>query len=164
MSQLAKVRTMHPRPMWESFALALGPKELLACYGWDAVPADARWGETVYTFHLADGHGVVVGWSSLAKYPKEPDVFELAIGVWPAHQGNGYRRDILKITAAVAFVDHGAEQVVMLVLDSCTKHAAQCLRDAETGSPWVYSGRVWHGDPLRSFTLTREAWVSEGRS
>lgn len=156
--RLAMVRATHPRSMWASFALALGPKEMTACYGWDEVPGDARWGETVYKFHAQDGHGVVVGWSSLSKYPKEPDVLELAIGIWPAHQGNGHRRAILDLTAKAAFLGFGAEQVVMLVLDSCTKHAQQCLRDAERGSAWVYSGRVWHPDQLRMFTLTREAW------
>jgi hypothetical protein len=163
MSQLAMAGVTCPRPLWESFALALGPQEMSACYGWDAVPADARWGETVYKFHRADAHGVIIGWSSLAKYPKEPDVFELALGIWPAYQRNGYRHSILDLTATVAFTEHGAEHVVMLVLDSATVHARVCLAEAEAGSPWVYSGRVWHGDPLRSFTLTREAWESSKR-
>lgn len=157
MEKLVMVRATHPKSVWESFALALGPRETTACYGWDSVPADARWGETVYKFHAPDG-GVVVGWSSLSKYPKEPDVFELTIGVWPAHQGNGHRRVVLDLTAEAAFQAHGAEQVVMLVLDSAVKHSRQCLRDAERGSPWAYSGRVWHPDQLRMFTLTREAW------
>lgn len=157
---LAMVRTDRAGALWESFAIALGAKEMVACYGWDETPRNARWGEAVYKFHSEDERGAVVGWSSLSKYPKEPDVFELAIGVWPSHQGNGYRRDILDQTVNVAFVDHRVEQVVMLVLDSCKKHAVQCLRDAERGSPWVYSGRVWYPDPLRTFTLTLEAWES----
>jgi hypothetical protein len=159
---------LHPSDMWRSFSLALGPEATLAGYGWDAPPARARWSERVFVFREPEAGyaptGCLAGWSSLTRYPKEPDVLELALGVWPDRRRLGYRRQVLDLTAAEAFRDPAADSVVMLVLDSASEHAAQCLREAEAGSPWVYSGRTWHGDPLRSFTLTREAWESAGRT
>lgn len=151
MSDLTMTRVDEPGPMWRMFAAAAGDEEMRACYGWESPPACARWGERVYAF--LDGT-VTVAWASLARYPKEPNWFELALGVWPALRRRGYRRRVLGLCAAEAFA-LGAEHVSMLVLDSAAAHAAQCLREAGAGSEWAYAGRVWYPDAYRVFTVSR---------
>ena len=147
--------------LWSAYFGALGPKRMRDCFGWDEPPKEPRWGESVWVFKA---HGRRVAWSSVTRYPKEPSIFELALGVWPRHQGRGYRGQILDMTATAAFEDLKAEEVVMLVLDSCHRHQVQCLRDAqEHRTPWVHSGVVWYPDPYMTFTLTRDAWVASRR-
>lgn len=159
MDELTMTETVDPGWAWEGFAQAVGYQELEACYGWDAPPGHLRWGESAYLFYLgtpgpADN---LVGWASLTRMPKEPGWFELGLGVWPKHRGRGYRHQILRACANRAFEGLGAEHVSMLVFDG-TAHAAQCLREAEVGSAWVYAGRIWYPVPYRVFTISREAW------
>ena len=156
---LVMVRCHGPGEMWADFSRALGPEAMEDCYGTAALPLDARWGETVWKFHEASG--LVAAWASVAEYPKEPGNFELALGVWPRHQGRGHRQSVLALVADEVFTWRPSSMIVMQVFDTAQKHSAQCLRDAERGSAWVYSGRVWYPDALRTFTLTREAWESE---
>ncbi len=159
--------TMHPEPspgaMWADFSHAWGPSVMSDCYGAEELPLEARHGETVYSFWPVGVTCPLAGWSSVAEYPKEPGHFELALGVWPEYQRRGHRTEILELTAGHAFATLNASLLTMLVFDSNVRHAAQCLREANAGSPWTYSGRVWYPDALRMFTLTRDAWESGGR-
>ena len=150
-----------PGPLWADFFAACGPGVMADAYGWDAPQQTCRGNERVFEFH-SPRYGLVA-WSSVSEYPKEPGHYELALGVWPLYQGAGYRRQVLEATAGLMFSNPAlaTRQLTMLVYDTCPLHAAQCLRDAERGSAWVYSGRIWYPDALRAFALTREAWESE---
>lgn len=146
-----------PAPVWLVFFTACGPEVMLDAYGWEKPPTAPRGHERVFTFH--DGP-LLVAWSSVAEYPKEPGWYELAIGVWPEQQSKGYRAPVLAATADAVFADPSTDLITMLILDSCAGHAKVCLRQAEAGSPWVYAGRTWYPEPFRAFTLTRAAWAS----
>jgi hypothetical protein len=158
---LAIVEESDPGEMWAAFSSALGPAAMEDCYGFERLPARVRHGETVWKFH--DESGRDVAWSSAAEYPKEPGNFEIAFGVWPRYRRQGYRGRVLSLTAMEVFSLADARMLVMQVFDTAIEHSAQCLRDAENGSPWIYAGRVWAPDPLRLFVLTHEAWEAACR-
>jgi GNAT superfamily N-acetyltransferase len=170
MADLVARDVSDPGPLWADFFEACGPYVMYDAYGWVEPPRGLRGNERVFAFYdaIPERGGVRVAWSGVSEYPKEPGHYELAVGVWPEHQGKGYRRQVLDETARVMFVpgsmeDPAARQLTMLVFDTCQKHAAQCLRDADRGSAWVYAGRIWYPDAMRAFALTREAWESERR-
>lgn len=153
-------RVMEPKNLWENFFASWGEKMMVDAYGWGSAPDAARWGEQVFAFREGT---VTVGWTSLTAYPKDETVLELAIGIWPNHQGKGHRRPMLRLTAEKAFVDPLIDTVTMLVLDSVPRHSQQCMRDAENGGDWIFAGRIWFPDPLRVFTLSRAAHESSLR-
>jgi hypothetical protein len=149
--------------LWAQFFKSMGVKKMIKCYGWTEAPSQERQGERVYTFHDTVEKGLV-GWTSLCPSPKDASIFELVIGIFPMHQGRGLRRHLLEHTARIGFAELGAEEIIMLVMDSCTQHQEICLRESvERGSYWVYSGECWYPDPYKSFTLTRVAWESYHR-
>lgn len=141
-----------PDVVWDNFAAQVGAPQLKACYGWTVPPRAARPSETVWSYR--DG-AQLVGWGSLVKDPTTA-VYWHASGIFPVFQGQGYRQAIRQHLCREAFA-RGAQAVTLVVLDTNQAHLARCYREAEAGSPWQPSGRIWRPAPGQTlFTLLRE--------
>lgn len=138
--------------LWSAFAAAIGAEQLLACYGWPQAPTALRPGELAWGYRDLDDR--LVAWGSVIRDPTTATYWHTS-GVFPAFARQGYRQAIRRHLCREAFA-RGAEAVTLVVLDTNCAHRDRCYREAELGSPWQPSGRIWRPAPGQTlFTLLR---------
>jgi len=138
-------------PLIKSFCEAYGPEQIKASYGWDAPSTTMFKGETVWEFTDSvrtvseEVFDNLVGWGSMHFNTRDAEEGDatLIVGVFPDHQGHGYRTKILDWMSARA-KKLGATTASMIVYKSNVKHFNRVMKECHTeGSPWLYAGDVW---------------------
>ena len=141
----ARCTAQQSAAMLAEFCTAWGPERIEAAYGWKHVPETLGRGVRMYSFTV---DGVRVGWGimELNTHDARDNEAVLSVGVFPDHTRQGHRDSILRWMAAKAKV-LGADIASMIVYKVNEEHYLRCLREAKTGSPWVYAGDIWAPAP-----------------
>lgn len=131
--------------MLAEFCAAYGPEVIESAYGWKHVPETLGRGVRMYSFVVDD---VRVGWGimELNTHDARDNEAVLSAGVFPEHQRQGHRDGILRWMVAKSRI-LGADIASFIVYKSNEEHYRRCLREAKTGSAWVYAGDIWAPAP-----------------
>ena len=140
-----KLTAQQTTKIWKAFYDAYGPEQMMASYGWYHAPETVK-DKKVYAFGEKDA---CVGWGAMSLNTSDATDTEawLSVGVFPDHQGQGYRLRILEWLAkkAIAF---GADQVAIIVLRANEANYKRTLREGQVDNPkWKYAGDVWYPNP-----------------
>jgi len=132
--------------LWREFYEAHGPEVMRAAYGWTSPEArPIRRGERVWAFYDQDDRDACIGWGACYLSLDDPEDVEatLVVGVFPAYQRRGFRRQILDWMSEWAKAK-GAEYARLVVFAENEANHARHHREADDpANPWVWAGDVW---------------------
>lgn len=140
-------------PLIQRFWDEHGAEQMKASYDWDRPSTRMYPGERVWAFDhtlLASPQVTeTVGWGSMHFNTRDAEQGDavLIVGVFPAHQRQGWRTMILDWMAVKAKA-LGAQSVSMIVYKANEAHYKRIMRESHTeGSPWIYAGDVFYPPP-----------------
>jgi GNAT superfamily N-acetyltransferase len=145
-----KLTAQQVAPMWRAFYETHGPEVMARAYGWEGPECrPIRKGERVWAFFVG-GH--LVGWGSALMNLSDPDDSSatLVVGVFPAYQGRGIRRQIIDWMSEWA-KGKGAAYASLIVFSQNEKNHARHMREALDAGPWIWAGDVWFPEEYSIF-------------
>lgn len=141
--RIARLTAQNYAKLMYDFCEAHGPDQIRASYGWTSGETQVLCrNERVYAFGYDE---VIVGWGGIILNTTEVtnDEASLTVGVFPAHQRQGYRTQILEWLCQKAAA-LGADVASMIVRKENEAHYRRTMREAHTaGSLWLYAGDFW---------------------